>query len=186
MSCFFRGCKLFLYSGKVMKFNYCPICGRKLNKKYSWDEGDVPYCPVDDMLYFDTPKPCIVVAVINDDKILLLKQSYIYENSKVLLSGYVSNGETVEETVHREVMEEAGLKIKDLRYLGSDYVDGKDIVMLTFMAKYNGGQIKKSPEVEGLNWANLDDAISQMSEDFIGKRVVNKVLGILKNEKNNY
>lgn len=165
-----------------MKFKYCPICGKKLEEKYSWDEGGVPYCPEDDILYFDTPKPCIIVAVINKDKILLLKQSYIYENSKVLLSGYVTNGETVEETVHREVMEESGLKIKDLKYLGSEYVKNKEIVMLTFMAKYDGGEIKKSSEVEGIEWKKLDHAIFEMSEDEIGKNVVKKVLKEISNK----
>ena len=120
-----------------MKFNYCPICGEKLIVKYSWDEGGVPYCPVDDMMYFDTPKPCIIVAVIKEDKILLLKQSYIFKNSKVLLSGYVTSGETVEETVHREVLEEVGIKIKNLKYLGSETLTSKDIIMITFMADYD-------------------------------------------------
>ena len=76
-----------------MKYNFCPKCGNKLVEKYSWDEGGVPYCIKDDIMFFDTPKPCIMVAVIKEDKILLLKQSYIYKNSKVLISGYVSNGE---------------------------------------------------------------------------------------------
>lgn len=166
-----------------MKFNYCPICGRKLEERYSWDEGGVPYCPKDDIFYFDTPKPCIIVAVLNEDKILLLKQSYIYKNSKVLLSGYVTPGETVEETVHREVFEESGLKVKDLKYLGSEYVNKKEIVMLTFMAKYNGGKIRKSSEVEGLKWANIDDAISEMSEDLIGQKIVKKVIDIMDDKK---
>src|SRR4051812_31119075 len=109
-----------------MKFKYCPICGIKLEIRYSWDEGGVPYCPIDDIMYFDTPKPCIIVAVMKGDKILLLKQSYIFKNSKVLLSGYVTSGETVEETVHREVMEEAGLRIKNLKYLGSEYLSSKE------------------------------------------------------------
>ena len=65
------------------------------------------------------------MAVIKEDKILLLKQSYIFKNSKVLLSGYVTSGETVEETVHREVLEEAGLRIKKLKYLGSEYLTVK-------------------------------------------------------------
>lgn len=160
----------------IMKFKYCPICGRELEEKYSWDEGGVPYCSKDDILFFDTPKPCIIVAVINKDKILLLKQSYIYKNSKVLLSGYVTNGETVEETVHREVMEESGLKIKDLKYIGSEYVKNKEIIMLTFMAKYNGGEIKKSSEVEGIEWIKLKNAIYEMDEDEIGKNIVKKVL----------
>jgi NTP pyrophosphohydrolases containing a Zn-finger, probably nucleic-acid-binding len=159
-----------------MKFNYCPICGRKLEIKDSWDEGGVPYCPTDNMMYFDTPKPCIIVAVINKDKILLLKQSYIFKNSKVLLSGYVTNGETVEETVHREVLEEAGLKIKNIKYLGSECFESKELIMLTFMAEYDGGELRKSSEVEWVNWSNIEDALCEMNEDKIGKNIVKKVL----------
>ena len=94
-----------------MKYKFCPMCGRGLEEKFSWDEGGVPYCSHDDIMFFDTPRPCIMVAIIKDDEILLLKQSYIYENSKVLLSGYVSNNETAEEAVRREVEEEAGIEI---------------------------------------------------------------------------
>ncbi|ADK13193.1 MULTISPECIES: NAD(+) diphosphatase [Clostridium] len=161
-----------------MKFKYCPMCGKELEEKYSWDEGGVPYCPKDDIMYFDTPRPCVIVAVIKENKILLLKQSYIFKDSKVLLSGYVTNGETVEETVHREVFEEAGLKVKDLKYLGSEYVknNSKEIIMLTFMAKYDGGNIKKSAEVEWVNWGYIEDALCEMKEDEIGKRIVRKVL----------
>lgn len=159
-----------------MKCEYCPKCGNKLIKKYSWDEGEVPYCPVDDIMYFDTPKPCIIVAVIKGNQILLLKQSYIFENSKVLVSGYVTNGETVEQTVYREVKEETGIEVKNIKYLGSEYLKSKEIIMLTFMAKYESGIIDKSEEVEWVDWDNIESAISQMSEDEIGKNVVRKVL----------
>lgn len=162
-----------------MKFSYCPICGRKLEIRDSWDEGGVPYCPVDDIMFFDTPKPCIVVAIVKEREVLLLKQNYIYENSKVLLSGYVTNGENVEQTVHREVFEEAGLTIKDLKYLGSQYLDTKEIVMLTFMAHYDSGEISKSPEVDWAEWISLDSALGEMAEDEIGKKIVKKVLNEL-------
>ena len=36
-----------------MKYKFCPLCGRKLEERYSWDEGGVPYCPKDDHV-FDT------------------------------------------------------------------------------------------------------------------------------------
>ena len=52
-----------------MKYKFCPICGRVLEEKYSWDEGGVPYCSYDDIMFFDTPKPCIMVAIIKDDVI---------------------------------------------------------------------------------------------------------------------
>lgn len=159
-----------------MKFIYCPLCGGELIEKYSWDEGGVPYCPVDDIMYFDTPKPCIVVAVMKGKEILLLKQSYIFKNSKVLVSGYVTNGETVEETVYREVKEETGISVNEIKYLGSEYLASKEIIMLTFMAKYVEGEINKSSEVEGAQWGNIDNALCEMSEDEIGKRVVRKLL----------
>lgn len=159
-----------------MKFKFCPICGDKLVEKYSWDEGGVPYCESDDIMFFDTPKPCVIVAVIKDNKILLLKQDYIFKNSKVLVSGYVTTGECVEETVKREVLEETGITVEEIKYLGSEYLDKREILMLTFMAKYESGEIKKSDEVDWANWGNIEDALCEMKEDEIGKRIVRKVL----------
>lgn len=164
-----------------MKYKFCPLCGRGLEEKYSWDEGGVPYCSHDDVMFFDTPKPCIMVAIVKEDEILLLKQSYIYKNSKVLLSGYVGNNETAEEAVCREVKEEAGIDINNITYLGSDYVKDKEILMITFMADFVAGEIKKSTEVEGMGWSKLEGALEQMKEDLIGTRVVKKVLEIRKN-----
>lgn len=163
-----------------MKFIYCPKCGRKLEEMFSWDEGGVPYCSHDDMLFFDTPKPCIMVAIIKDDEILLLKQSYIFKNSKVLLSGYVGNNERAEDAVHREALEETGFEIEDVRFLGTDYVEDKEILMLTYMAKYKSGDLVKSDEVEAVGWSKLSTAIEEMEEDKIGKRVVIKVKEALK------
>lgn len=159
-----------------MRFKFCPLCGRELEEKYSFDEGGVPYCKYDDIMFFDTPKPCIMVAVIKNDEILLLKQSYIFKNSKVLLSGYVSHNETVEETVYREVKEESGLDISNIQYLGSDFVKDKEILMLTFMANYESGDIIKSTEVEAMAWCKLETALDEMKEDKIGSKVVSKVL----------
>lgn len=165
-----------------MKYNFCPICGGVLEEKYSWDEGGVPYCSHDDIMFFDTPKPCIMVAIIKDDEILLLKQSYIYENSKVLLCGYVGHNETAEEAVSREVKEEAGIEITNIKYLGSDYVTDKELLMITFVADFVSGEIKKSSEVEGIEWTKLSNALDEMKEDVIGTKVVKKVLE-LKNIK---
>ncbi|MFL0248532.1 NAD(+) diphosphatase [Candidatus Clostridium stratigraminis] len=159
-----------------MKYEYCPKCGKKLEIKFSWDEGGVPYCEYDDIMYFDTPKPCIIVAVLKGSKILLLKQSYIYKDCKVLVSGYVTNGETVEETVYREVKEETGISVGDIRYLGSEYLSSKEIIMLTFVAQYIDGEIIKSSEVEWAEWGRLEDALSEMKDDEIGKRVIRKIL----------
>lgn len=168
-----------------MKYKFCPLCGNKLEEKYSWDEGGVPYCSRDDVMFFDTPKPCIMVAIVKGDEILLLKQSYIFKNSKVLLSGYVSNNENAEDAVIREVKEEAGINIKNLQYLGSDYVKDKEILMITFMAEYLEGELEKSTEVEGMGWIKLCEALEEMKEDKIGTRVVRKLIELRNNKKDN-
>lgn len=167
-----------------MKYKFCPICGRELKEKFSWDEGGVPYCSYDDIMFFDTPKPCIMVAIIKEDEILLLKQSYIYKKSKVLLSGYVSHDETAEDAVKREVKEEAGIEIENIRYLGSDYVKNKEILMLTYIADFTSGEINISKEVEDMGWVKLSDALEEMKEDIIGLKVVKKVLEIEKLKNN--
>lgn len=159
-----------------MKFDYCPLCGEKLELKDSWDEGMVPYCNKHDMMFFDLPKPCVVVAVVKGGEIILLKQSYIYKDSKVLISGYVGVDEEAEQTVYREVKEETGIIVKNIKYLGSDFVRGKELLMLTYLAYYESGEIKKSTEVEGAAWYNIEDALYELNEDKVGKRVVRKVL----------
>ena len=159
-----------------MKFNFCPICGGKLKEKYSWDEGGVPYCPNDDKMFFNVPNPCIMAAVIKEDEILLLKQSYIYKNSKVLISGYIGIDERAEETVYREVLEETGIKVKNIEFLGTDFIQNKELLMLTFKADYDSGILTKSDEVEMASWEKLNSALDQMTEDIVGQKVVSKVL----------
>lgn len=159
-----------------MKYKYCPHCGGELEIKYSFDEGGVPYCKNDDIMFFNVPKPCIVVAVIKGEEVLLLKQSYIYKNSKVLLSGYVGIDESVEDAIRREVREEAGIEISDINYLGSDFVPNKELLMLTYIAKYKSGELTKSEEVEDLGWVKLELALDEMKEDCVGKKIINKIL----------
>ncbi|WBW97552.1 NAD(+) diphosphatase [Oceanirhabdus sp. W0125-5] len=159
-----------------MKFEFCPLCGEKLIDKYSWDEGYIPYCEKHDMMFFDTPKPCVVVAVIKGNEVLLLKQSYIFKNSKVLVSGYVGQNEKVEDTVEREVREEAGIEVENIRYLGSDFIENKEILMITYVADYKSGEIKKSAEVEDVMWIPINEALSHMKENRIGKNIIKKIL----------
>lgn len=161
-----------------MIYKYCPICGMKLVEKFSWDEGGVPYCPHDDMMFFDVSKPCIVAAIVRDDEVILLKQSYIYENSKVLVSGYVTPGEDLKTAVKREVKEETGIIVDNPMFLGSYYVEKKEIIMLAFVCRFISGDIVKSDEVEGIGWVKINEAIDEMKEDKIGTDIMNKIIDL--------
>ena len=71
-------------------------------------------------MIFPKIAPAVIVALTHGNKILLTKYAATRDYKKyALIAGFVEIGETVEETVEREVMEEVGLKVKNLRYYKS-------------------------------------------------------------------
>ena len=74
------------------------------------------------------------------------------------LAGFVEPGESIEETVHREVFEEVGVKIKNLEYLGSQPWPFPNSLMLGFLAEYDSGDIVlQEEEIEDAQWFSCDD-----------------------------
>ena len=105
-----------------MELNFCTQCGRKLVLKPVGDEGDQKYCTECNRYYFDNPASCVLVAIINErNEVLLLKQNYISQKHYTLCSGYLKKGETLEETVVREVFEETGQRVISCEYVQSYY-----------------------------------------------------------------
>ena len=74
------------------------------------------------------------------------------------LAGFVEPGESIEQTVHREVMEEVGLKVTNLRYLGSQSWPFPNSLMLGFHADYAGGEIVcQEGEISEARWFPHDE-----------------------------
>ena len=63
--------------------------------------------------------PAVIVGVTNGDKLILSKYEGRSHTRYAMIAGFAEIGETIEETVHREVMEEIGVKVKNLRYYKS-------------------------------------------------------------------
>ena len=95
-------------------------------------------CPNCGNMIFPRISPAVIVAVTNGDKLLLSKYAGRAYTRYALLAGYTEIGETVEQTVHREVMEEVGLKVKNLRYYKSQPwgVDGN--ILMGFYCDVDG------------------------------------------------
>jgi NAD+ diphosphatase len=87
---------------------------------------------------FPRISPAVIVAVTDGDRLLLSKYAGRAYTRYALLAGYTEIGETIEQTVHREVMEEVGLKVKNLRYYKSQPwgVDGN--VLMGFFCDLDG------------------------------------------------
>ena len=76
-------------------------------------------CPACGNLIFPRINPVVIAAVTDGDKLLLSRYAGRSYTSFALLAGYAEIGETIEQTVAREVYEEVGLKVKNLRYYKS-------------------------------------------------------------------
>jgi len=95
--------------------------------------------------------PAMMVLVKRGRAILLAHNAAAPKGRMSALAGFVEPGESIEDTIHREVYEEVGLRVKDLRYFGSQSWPFPHSLMIAFTAEYAGGEIT-------LNDAEIDDA----------------------------
>ncbi len=105
--------------------------------------------------------PCVIVALTDGDKILLTK--YNKQHSKytryALIAGYTEVGETFEDTVRREVMEEVGLNVKNIRYYRNQPWSFTDTLLMGFYAEVEGSReiIRDENELSEAVWLSRDE-----------------------------
>ena len=114
---------------------FCGCCGTPTVHD---DKERMLRCPNCGNMIFPRISPAVIVAVTNGNRILLSKYAGRAYTHYALLAGYTEIGETIEQTVHREVMEEVGLRVKNLRYYKSQPwgVDGN--VLMGFFCDVDG------------------------------------------------
>lgn len=95
------------------------ICGRCGTVTEHDSELRMMKCPKCGAMIFPKIMPSVIVAVTSGDKLLLTRYNRPNTKLTALIAGFTELGETVEETVRREVLEEVGLKVKNLRYYKS-------------------------------------------------------------------
>lgn len=139
-----------------MKSIFCPHCGLLLQPKLIGDEGLVPYCESCSKPIFEHSPVCILTMVINEyNEIALLKQNYVSKTHLVFVAGYYKPGESAENTVKREVFEEIGQTVNELKYLFSFYHERLDTLFLCYISKVKKAPFVLSSEVDGVAWHPL-------------------------------
>ena len=114
---------------------YCGRCGNKLQRSA---KERALYCDHCGLIEYPKICPDIIVAVANGDQ-LLMAQSALHKTGRyALIAGFVEIGETFEEAVAREVWEEAGVHVKNIRYYKSQPWSFSDTVMIGFTADLDG------------------------------------------------
>ena len=154
---------------------YCLFCGDNLVLKTLLDGSEEKYCTRCDHVFFDSPTPAIIVAVIMNDQILLTRSvgwNHLYWG---LIAGHIKSGESAEETVVREVGEEVGLKISNPNFLGTYAHKQRNLLMIGFKTETKEMQIKKSIELEEVSWFKLTKNLP-LRPNSISHHIVEKIL----------
>ena len=114
---------------------FCSRCGTPTKQDKVERMLQCPDCGL--MIY---PKICpgVIVAVTNGDRILMTRYVARPANMFALIAGFTAIGETVEQTVEREVMEEVGLRVKNLRFYKSQPWSYSDTLLMGFFAELDG------------------------------------------------
>ena len=133
---------------------HCGRCGTLLE-----DSGQerARRCPSCGEVAFPSAAPAVIMAVVRDDRILLAHNRNFRPGFYSVIAGFVDPGENLEQAAAREVREETGLEIADLRYVGSQPWPFPNSLMLGFTARYRSGEIcVDGREIEAAAWFARD------------------------------
>ena len=115
-------------------------------------------CPACGFTAYPRISPAMMVLVKKGDAVLLARHSQSPYPRFTALAGFLEAGESAEEAVHREVMEEVGLRVHNLRYFGSQSWPFPHSLMIAFTAEYLDGEIRTDPaEIAEARWFGPDD-----------------------------
>jgi NAD+ diphosphatase len=110
-------------------------------------------CPRCGLTTFPRLSPAVIVRVTRDDTILLGRAQNFPGAFYSVLAGFVEPGESLEETVEREIQEEVGLRVCNIRYFGSQPWPFPHSLMIGFTAEYAGGEIQvQASELADAAW----------------------------------
>lgn len=133
---------------------FCGRCGTPLQTKRTERAKECPRCG---QLHFPRLAPAIIVLVERGRDLLLARSRHFLPGMYSVLAGFVEPGESLEEAVVREVKEEVGVDVKDIKYFGSQPWPFPHSLMIGFTATYAGGEITlDDSEIEDAGWFTAD------------------------------
>jgi NAD+ diphosphatase len=133
---------------------HCPRCGERTERiAGEWGKR----CPQCRYEHYPHLHPAVITLVTDGDRCLLARKREWAPGRYALVAGFVDNGESLEGCVRREVKEEVGIDVKNIRYVGSQNWPFPSQLMLGFVADYAGGEIAiDHDELEDARWFPRD------------------------------
>ena len=153
-----------------MSSNYCRECGTALVPRELENEGIVPYCPKCGQYRFPQYNVAVSMIVVNEEKdeILLIKQ--YGKPWYILVAGYVSRGEALEETVAREIREETGMTVSRMKFNRTQFYEKSDVLMCNFTAFVKDtSEFSPNYEIDSYAWFSREEARRNVRPDSLAE-----------------
>jgi NAD+ diphosphatase len=150
---------------------YCSRCGTPTVIEQG---GWVRRCFNDDLETYPRTDPAVIVAIVDDeDRILLGSQGVWEDNRWSILAGFVEPGESLDAAVEREMFEEAGLRVTQITYLGSQAWPFPHSLMFGFAARAIGQQLEVADgiEIEKLRWFSRQELEAEAPQLLLPGRI---------------
>ncbi len=151
---------------------YCGVCGGELAPE---EHECARRCSACGAEFFPVLAPAMIVAVRRDKELLLAHNVRFKPGVYSILAGFVEAGESVEEAIEREVREEVGIGVKNIRYFGSQSWPYPNSLMLGYEAEYADGELAPDGiEIAGAGWFPADRLPQVPAPGSIARELIDK------------
>ncbi|MFO1372510.1 MAG: NAD(+) diphosphatase [Candidatus Competibacteraceae bacterium] len=149
---------------------FCGRCGVPTQQRH--DER-ARHCAACGFTAYPRLSPVIMVRVLRDNQILLARAPRLAPGVYSLLAGFVEAGETLEQAIHREVAEEVGIRVQNLRYFASQSWPFPHSLMMGFTVDYAGGELRvDGREILEARWFTPDTLPGLPSPISMARRLI--------------
>ncbi|WP_114767885.1 NAD(+) diphosphatase [Vibrio rhodolitus] len=178
--------ELFLMISKAVQYGhmsqsmrFCPQCGGRNHLNHNQLAMQCGECRT---LHYPRIFPCIIVAVRKHDQILLAQHPRHRNGMYTVIAGFLEVGETLEQCVAREVLEETGIAVTNIRYFGSQPWAFPSSMMMGFLADYHSGNVKPDyTELSDAQWFSIDQMPPVAPQGTIARALIEQTLEDIKN-----
>ncbi len=155
---------------------FCPRCGHPLQHH---NQDLAKECIACGLLQYPRISPCIIVLVTKGDYCLLAHGIRFSERRYSTLAGFVEAGESAEAAVAREVKEEVGVAISNIRYISSQSWPFPHSLMLGFFADYAGGEIvPQADEIVDAQWFHYSELPAMPPGFSISRQLIDRFVAL--------
>ncbi len=155
-------------------FRFCGRCG---HPTVELSDERAKLCKSCGSTIYPRLSPSIIVSVVKNDQILLARSARFPEGMYSVLAGFVEPGETLEECVQREVLEEVGIEVQNICYFGSQNWPFPHSLMIGFTAEYLRGEISiDNDEIVDARWFTASELPKLPGSYSIARKMIDRFL----------